>query len=653
MTIKSKGTLRNLLKLRSVLYLVCILIGVVALRQTFTTLNDYARLWHRAFWRMRAETSFSRSAVFYMPDEVDFLRFVSSIVPSAGTVVVVPEEEVRGFSSQNIMQFFLLDRAIMACGDSGQETIDCLKVEYHFIPAINDFPPQEAVEGKRFIPYQSGEGKFKGIYVPADYVQLPPTPEPFYNPFLTLLLDTLVLGALFLLGYLAVCVILGKVNTLPALMLSFPFGMGLYSWALFVWSWAGGRLELSTVILVYLVLSGLLFMVRWIQTGSNPLKKDLIKGSFSISPQNWKLNPIEVIALCGIGLLFLVAVILSVGRGYSLFDDMAIWSLKGYYIGEKGTIFAARKASGHGLAYPLNISLIVTVFWLISGDLLPGSKFLFPLLTGSLLLGCFWFWKKRGTPRMMAILGMFLLLSVPEIYKYTTFGFANMPFTVYLVLGTLWSIEGLLQNDLRVLLTGGLLLSLAGWTRPEGLWFAYLIALTLLFFVTFWRAKLHHLFLWLLSIGSLSGIWLSFGAQYMGNSALGRALRALVAAWQANEISFESLNTMRNYAIEWFSSPDYWGWIIPITLLLLVLVLPMAILKKDFLGLVLLAVMLTAALVPAFLFFAKSVSDTNFPMFLSVSFNRAYFPAVFFLTLSAVLLTRNLQEPVVVQSENE
>jgi hypothetical protein len=650
--IKRIATLKKFLTLRSVFYLVCILIGVVGLRQTFLTLNDYARLWHRAFWRMRADTSFSRSAVFYMPDEVDFLRFVASVVPSHGAVVVVPEE-VRGFSSQNIMQFFLLDRAIMACGDEGQQAIDCLKVEYHFIPAINDFPPQEAVEGKRFIPYQSGEGKFKGIYVPADYVQPPPTPEPFYNPFLTLLLDTLILGALFILGYLAVCVILGRTNTISALMLSFPFGMGLYSWVLFVWSWAGGRLELPTVVLVYLVLSGLLFMIRWIQTGSNPLSKDLIKGSFSISPRNWRLNPIEVIALGGIGLLFLVAVIISVGKGYSLFDDMAIWSLKGYYIGEKGTIFAAQEASGHGLSYPLNISLIVTVFWLISGDLLPGSKFLFPLLTGSLLLGCFWFWKKRGTPRVIAILGVLLLLSVPETFKYTTFGFANMPFTVYLVLGTLWSIEGLLQNDLRVLLTGGVLLTLAGWTRPEGLGFAYAMALTLLLFVSFWRAKLHQYFFWLLSVGSLSGIWLSFGAQYMGKDQIGRTLRALMAAWQANEIDFESLNMMRDHAIWWFSTPSYWGWIVPVTLLLLVFALPMAILKKDFLGLVLLAVTLIAALVPAFLFFTESVSDSNFAMFLSVSFNRAYFPAVFFLTLLAVHLTRNLQETVPVQSNNE
>ncbi len=629
---------------RAFLYFFCILIGAVALTQTFHVLNDYARLWHRPFWRMRSETSFSRSAVFALkPKGADFMRFIESIVPSDGHLVDVPGD-IRGFSSQSIMQFFLLDRVIIGCGNSGQQTIDCLRTPNYFILAIEDFPPQEAVVGKRFIPYQSGESEFKGIYVPADYSQIQPTPKPFYNPFLTLSLDILILIALFILGYLTVSIILDKVNTISALMLSFPFGIGLYTWILFVWSWMGGRLGLFNVILVYFILCGLLYAVRWIQTGTNPLRKDVLKGYLSFSPQNWHLNPIEVVALCGIGLLFFVAVVISVGKGYSLFDGMAIWSLKGYYMAHKSTIFAASKASGHGLSYPLNISLVVAVFSLISGDLLPGSKFLFPLMMGSLLLGCYWFWKNQGTPRLIAILGVFLLFSVPDIFKYTTYGFANIPFTAYLVLGTLWSIEGFLKKDFRTILTGGFLLSFAGWTRPEGLGFAYAIALTLLLFIPFWRVKLHKILFWLLSIGAFSGIWLCFGAKYMSNDQIGEALQTFMGSWRAGELTFGNLRMMRDYASVWFLTPGLWGWIIPIILLLLVVFLPKAIRKMDFLGLVLLAITFTAIFIPAFLFFIESFSDSDFSLFLSVSFNRAYFPAAFFLTLSAVLLARNWYE---------
>lgn len=61
-----------------------------------------------------------------------------------------------------------------------------------------------------------------------------------------------------------------------------------------------------------------------------------------------------------------------------------------------------------------------------------------------------------------------ILISTPIIYTYSTYGLANLPVTTYLVLGTLWSIDGLISGRRETLITGGLLLALQdGLDRRE------------------------------------------------------------------------------------------------------------------------------------------------------------------------------------------
>ena len=65
-------------------------------------------------------------------------------------------------------------------------------------------------------------------------------------------------------------------------------------------------------------------------------------------------------------------------------------------------------------------------------------------------------------------------------------------------------IEGLIEKNIRTLLMGGILLSLAGWTRPEGIGFVYATAAALFILYGIWRVKARLLILWLLSIGAIA-----------------------------------------------------------------------------------------------------------------------------------------------------
>lgn len=617
-------------------YIFLSILALTALYQGITTLNDYARLWRRPLTRAWADTSFARSAVFYLkPEGANYLDFLDNVIPADGSVVIVPGDE-RGFSEQSILQFFLLDRTIIGCGKAGQASLECIANAQHFVPAIGDFPPAEAVNSKNFIPYKDGDAHFRGVYAPEGALAREKSPVPFYNPFLTALLDLVIVLAILGLGWLAVGVFLGRSSPLALLSLIFPIGMGLFTWVVFLWSWGGGGLSRLSVVTVYVALFALLFILRWWQTGGNPIRQLDFDRKLFTGMDRWEMG-----AMIGIGILAVVGTIIAIGRGYSLFDDMAIWSLKGYYMADRGTIFAAEAASGHGLSYPLNISLLVSTFFLLTGDLLPGSKMIFPLMSASLLLGCFHFCRMHGMPMLLALLGLLLILTVPKFFEYSTHGFANIPFTTYLVLGAIWSIVGFTQKQTRVLIMGGLLLSFAGWTRPEGIGFSYALGITLLVLMLPWRPGLKPSLVWLVSIGVISGTWLVLGSQYMGDDQIGRALTIFRDRWNEGLFNWDSLRYIWVIALKHFWRPDLWGWVVPVTLLLMIFSIPPAVKRRDPWGFIFFVLAIVAALIPAALFFVESFSEPDFPLFLSVSFDRAYFPALVLLVISLLFFLRN------------
>ena len=89
--------------IRTVIFVV---LGIIVCYQTYLVVNHYIRQWRMPIWRLRYESSFSRSAVFILSSEgADFLRFVNKILPPG--VKVVPPEKSGAFSEQSIMQFFM------------------------------------------------------------------------------------------------------------------------------------------------------------------------------------------------------------------------------------------------------------------------------------------------------------------------------------------------------------------------------------------------------------------------------------------------------------------------------------------------------------------------------------------------------------------
>lgn len=613
---------------------------IVALYQAYIDIDGYALEWIKRTWRTRDLIAMERSALYFLgEDGARFMEFIASKVPPNKPVIVAEFSGV--FAQQSILNYFLLPRGIVSCRcrKVGEECVPCIQDPASFVPATNQFPPQYALPlAKKFVPYQGKSGDYLGLYIPLDAsVEGHGSEiEPHYDRLGALLIDLVTLSCFGLLGTVIVRLILNRSDLWATISLSFPLGMGLYTWALFIVSYIGLPVTLVNIVFLYIVLMCLVIFVRML------LKRS--QGSWSVESISSStalptggIDIVRILTLVGIGFLLILVVLISIGRSYSYFDDIAIWSLKGHGIAYDGTIFAFNRLGGHGLAYPLNIPLTIAVFDLASGDIIPGSKLIFPLFAISLITGCYNFWRRWGVPATIGLVGIFLLITIPVIFFHSTLGYANLPFSTYLILGILWSVYGLIQRNRPGLLMGGIMLALSGWTRPEGFLFAFLLETTLVLIWLLYCKKMSTFPLWLVLPLLIPGVWLAFASKYILSDQVGGALSAFKGQLLKGNVAIGPLITTIKYGWNNIFEPGRWGLVFLVSVLLFVVSVIWWRQRLHPAIMYLIPVGLVSALMPVGLFYIESYDEASFKVFLSVSFDRAFIPAAVLVVSIAIL----------------
>lgn len=453
--------------------------------------------------------------------------------------------------------------------------------------------------------------------------------------------DLLILGGLFLLGALAVRAILGKADWLATLSLSLGLGGGLFAWSMFIASWSGLHLGVVTVLVLFAALAVVLALVAW-HWGKLPMTERAAVDGSPARMEVWLTRGLWMV----ISIMILAAVILSVGLSYFGWDDISVWVIKAYGIALQGTIFAGSTWGGVGLAYPLNLTLLIALFRILDGNLLPGSKLLYPVYYASLLIGCYRFWVWHGLRRWIASLGVILLASTPILFTHAYLGYANLAFTFYLTMGILWCIDGIKDGEKRKTLLGGILLAIALWTRPEGfvMCAAVVVAFLLARLLT-GNGKLQLLFL-LLPVLLVGGTWFIFLRLYAAavntaSSIAGPAILGLLAG----QMRWSALLTILRFFAGLVLRFRDWGFLPALMGLLLVVGLRKLNLRHDYTRAALLFVTVTIGLVMIGFQFsaAYSTNDPNFVYdWLSLEFTRLALPALLSLTLLGLLTLKEL-----------
>lgn len=236
------------------------------------------------------------------------------------------------------------------------------------------------------------------------------------------------------------------------------------------------------------------------------------------------------------------------------------------------------------------------------------------------------------------------------IFKYATYGFANIPFTSYIVIGLLISIMGVINNKPSLLYSGGLVLSLAGWTRPEGIVFTIVLACVITVLAIYRRFKFQQLLYYFLISLSLSGTWIIMGFRYFTDDEIGLAVSSLIQAFSSGTFSWASVWTTINYSWERYTSVSDWGYVIPVALLLIIFMTPVIVRRIRQVPMAILAASLLTYLLPLGMFVAKSQQNAEgYLVFLSVSFDRALFPSVIFLIITLALILGSAFQSILIE----
>lgn len=592
---------------------------------------------------MRTYSSKERSANFLLgADASAYMTFMEAVIPENGTLVIPPNAIY--LSEQNILQYFLMPRSIISCGcdrtnsqdELSQSCIRCLQTPGYYVPAIGEFPPPDVLStSKQFLAFDYHKDYFQGIYLPLNTAPFPlPAVDSQFEPLKALIVDLLILLAFSLVGAPLTMIILRRLDWFEVVIFSFPLGAGILAWFTFILSWAGVPISFTTVSLLFFALLGV-----GLVTLMGLLRRNVIqlrRPRLHIPTTFRQLDLPTTFAQFGILLLLTLIIILSIGRSYSLYDPIANWSLKGYAIADFGTIFAGENWGGHGLAYPMNLPLMISIFRIVDGDILPGSKLLFPIFTGVLLLGSFRFWQKRNVNTRIASLAILMLLSTPLVFQHATQGFSNLPFTAYIVLGILWCLIGVYDEDSRSLLMGGLMLALASWTRPEG--FGFGIAIIVILLITRGVSAKGKLPLrpLLIPLAIVYGVWFAFASGFLTGDSVWTALPGFFDAVAEGRFNLSPILQILQFNMKQVFTPEVWGLAFPMAVVLSIIGLRRLRPRDDPIVLSLSLLSLSALTIPIGLFYVASFSRANFTRMLEINFDRALFPALFLCTVLAI-----------------
>jgi hypothetical protein len=623
-----------------------LLVLLIVAIQIFIIIEDYGLLWAKRIWRNRADPAMERSANLLLGESGSkYIDFLLGQTPPDATIAIPPQSV--NFSEQNLLQFYLIPRAIVSCRCEetnsekmlSQACLLCLQSPGYYVPAIGSFPPQDSLqETKVFIPATSPADFYRGVFAPINDDQDLSAPDPVaFKPLGSLIIDLFVLGALFAFGGALTIVITNKFDWMEMLIFSLPLGGGIYTWVLFLASWAGLPIRVPLLIVTYALLMAVTLVI--LRTRAETSDLELPPFPTRIFDKG---NLKSTIAIMAIVFVFLISVGISVGRAYSTYDGIANWALKGYAFAEFETIFAGENWGGHGIAYPQNLPLLIATFKVFSGDMLPGSKFLFPLFTLSLVLGCVSYLRGQNVSVKNATLGGLILYSIPHVFLHSTIGFANLPFTTYLVLGTLWSITGLRNSRQSTLMLGGCMFALAAWTRPEGIGFS--LALVTVLIIAHWirGVRSWHFLPWLLPVLIIPGIWLVFGAGPLNDGIAGHAFRVFTQVIGQGKFTLDNLATIITFAGQRQITPRFWGLLIPALGAILMLTWRRSRLTER-LDLALAVFM--AAAVPIGLVFVSSFRSPDLMTLLDINWDRWLFPFAALATVFTFSLLREGLEP--------
>ncbi len=279
-----------------------------------------------------------------------------------------------------------------------------------------------------------------------------------------------------LFGLLISLLIAPKMHDLERLGLSYVLGLGFQTLFMFIAYLLGLKFTLINTLTILVSLTLILFFVihRRFVLFCNELKHSLL---------TTKLTRLEKILVVTIGFFILFSLLQTLYWPVGAWDALVLydWRAKIFFL--TGSMDEGIRR-GYFFGVPLLTSLGHTWVYFLGGE---HPEFIYTLFLASFAL-MFYEAIRKYTLRVIALVSVLILITIPEIFMHSTIAYTNLPYTVYFVMGTIYLYLWISKEEGEYLILSALLLGLSAWTRStEPFW---LVNLGILILYSLYRKKI-------------------------------------------------------------------------------------------------------------------------------------------------------------------
>jgi hypothetical protein len=430
-----------------------------------------------AVWTWIGKPMKWRSAAYVTSETfADYVALANEVIPEdAG--VAIPDEDYAPwqFTHLTFMQYHLFPRDVLHCANTECLIEAASDGSYALIADIGFFFSNPNTD--QLHPQVIEFNQKWGILTPETSSQSPPTPLESFSSIkqigTQLILPGLWLLAVGLPGLIFSSVILPEWRWISRFFLGTTLGLGIVSFILYIFLLLVQSLSTGLILIATSLwwVSAILFTIR--------LAKKTDRKVFE-SKSVFNISVFEIIILV-IG--FIIAFI-SIGKSYWGTDGIILWANKGYGIATFGLSEGLSDWGTFAAHYPLQNPILISVFKFLFGDLVPESKILPAIFYIAIPLTAAEFFRKKASWKYY-IWPILLWMLSPFVIRQGTIGYANLPFTFYLIAAVALAISSMAQEKnpqeyKPQIFLSGILLAIAAWNRPEGAALCLVIVVILL-----------------------------------------------------------------------------------------------------------------------------------------------------------------------------
>jgi hypothetical protein len=189
----------------------------------------------------------------------------------------------------------------------------------------------------------------------------------------------------------------------------------------------------------------------------------------------------------GMGILMFLgvsALIQSVYWPIRFWDSLVLYDFRARLFAQTGFMQAAI-SQGYFFGYPLLTSLAHTWVYVLGGS---NPSFIYSIFYIAFLISFFVNVEKMKLPRQ-AVIALTLLVAVsPRFFEHTQWAYANLPYSIYIISGSIYLYWGLKNRDFGQYTLSAVLIGLSTWARgAEPFWLSCVItAIVFCLFIKKW-----------------------------------------------------------------------------------------------------------------------------------------------------------------------